>query len=217
MGLISAASDPSHFVALILAFVVAISIHEFAHAYVADRLGDPSPRNAGRVTVNPFRHLDPMGTVLLALVGFGWGRPVLVNPYNFNIGIRIGMAVVALAGPLSNLVLAAALAPLARESGQLEALLPGVGGQFLIEVVVNTIFINVLLAVFNMIPIPPLDGFSVLLGIVPRETAIQLERVRRYGPFVLLALLVAGPFLNFNILGLLLNGPIRILTGLLLG
>ena len=214
MGLLRAASDPVLLVALAVAFVVAITIHEFLHAWAADRLGDPTPRAQNRVTLNPLRHLDPMGTVLLALVGFGWGRPVIVNPSNFRIGPRAGMALVAVAGPLSNLALALALAPMART-------LVNSGGDSTTEIValvlVLAVQVNVLLAVFNLIPIPPLDGFSVLVGIVPADYAYQLDRLRTYGPFLLLGLLIAGPFLGLNVIGFLLGGPIAFINGLLLG
>ena len=214
MGLLRAASDPVLLVSLAVAFVVAITIHEFLHAWVADRLGDSTPRREGRVTLNPLRHLDPMGTVLLALVGFGWGRPVIVNPMNFAVGPRTGMALVAVAGPLSNVVLALALAPVARSFA-------GAGADPLTEamglILVLTVQVNVLLAIFNLIPIPPLDGFAVLVGIVPREIAYQLDRLRTFGPFLLLALLIAGPFLGLNVIGFLVGGPISFVNGLLLG
>ena len=214
MGLLRAASDPALLVALAVAFVVAITIHEFLHAWAADRLGDMTPRREGRVTLNPLRHLDPMGTVLLALVGFGWGRPVIVNPLNFAIGPRAGMALVAVAGPLSNVALALALAPVARTfAGAGGGPLPEVAGLIL----VLTVQVNVLLAIFNLIPIPPLDGFAVLVGIVPRELAYRLDRLRTVGPFLLLALLIAGPFLGLNVIGFLVGGPISFVNGLLLG
>ena len=214
MGLLRAASDPVLLVSLAVAFVVAITIHEFLHAWVADRLGDSTPRREGRVTLNPLRHLDPMGTVLLALVGFGWGRPVIVNPLNFAIGPRTGMALVAVAGPLSNVALALALAPVARTFA-------GSGADPLTEamglILVLTVQVNVLLAIFNLIPIPPLDGFAVLVGIVPSEMAYQLDRLRTFGPFLLLALLIAGPFLGLNVIGFLVGGPISFVNDLLLG
>ena len=215
MGLLSAASNPTYFVALAVAFVVAITIHEFLHAWAADRLGDPTPRSAGRVTLNPLRHLDPMGTLLLVIVGFGWGRPVMVNPRNFRTGARSGMALVAAAGPASNLVLAFGLAPLLR--GLDEGLTIGSGVDSTLALfIVAAIQINIILALFNMIPVPPLDGFSVLTGIVPQQIGEQLERLRRYGPFALMAVLIAGPFLGLNIIGFLLGGPIAAMYNLLL-
>ena len=212
MGLLRAASDPVLLVSLAVAFVVAITIHEFLHAWAADRLGDPTPRQEGRVTLNPLRHLDPMGTVLLALVGFGWGRPVMVNPMNFTVGPRTGMALVAVAGPLSNVALALALAPVARTFAGADPLSDALG-----LVLALTVQVNVLLAIFNLIPIPPLDGFAVLVGIVPRDLAHQLERLRPYGPFLLLGLLIAGPFLGLNVIGFLVGGPISFVNEFLLG
>ncbi len=215
MGLLRAASDPVLLVSLAVAFVVAITIHEFLHAWVADRLGDPTPRRENRVTLNPLRHLDPMGTILLALVGFGWGRPVMVNPLNFSVGPRTGMALVAVAGPLSNVVLALALAPVARTFVETTGADPM--AETLGLILILTVQINVLLAIFNLIPIPPLDGFSVLVGVVPREIAFQLDRLRTIGPFLLLGLLIAGPFLGLNVIGFLVGGPISFVNDVLLG
>ena len=165
-----------------IAFVVAITIHEASHALAATWLGDDLPRLQGRLTLNPLRHLDPLGTVMIAIAAFGWGRPVLVNPYRLRYGVNRGMALVAAAGPASNVALAIMLTPLARQ------LIESATGEtdFLIRAVLLIIQLNVLLALFNLLPIPPLDGFSVLVGVVPQETAERLNELRRFGPISLL-------------------------------
>lgn len=180
------ASDPEFLIMVIVAFVVAITIHEAAHALAATWLGDDLPRLQGRLTLNPMRHLDPLGTLMIAIAPFGWGRPVLVNPYRLRFGVNRGMALVALAGPMSNVALAAALSPVMR---QLVATSPS---ELITLAVIVTVQINILLAVFNLLPVPPLDGFSVLVGVVPQAVADQLNALRRYAPA-----LIIGVFLLF--------------------
>ena len=165
-----------------LVMVVAFTIHELAHAVVADRLGDPTPRRMGRLTLNPVAHLHPIGSLMLLLVGFGWAKPVLVNPLNLRGDRHAAMALVAAAGPLSNVALALlAVLPL-------RLVAPGsAAGAFLAEFV----FINLALAFFNIIPIPPLDGFKVLLGGLPPRAAEQLQPLEQFG-FILVIAVVYG-------------------------
>lgn len=182
---------------VMVAVLVAIDVHEFAHAWAADRLGDSTARELGRLTLNPLAHLDPLGTLMLLVAGFGWGKPVPVNPYRLRGDLRRAGLTVSLAGPLANLLAAAVLAlPLRLESGLLA---PYVRGLF--ELIV---WVNVVLAVFNLLPIPPLDGFSVLLGIVPQDWAARLAAYQAYGPMLLLLLLLAGRYQNLDLLGLVL-------------
>lgn len=203
------ASDPEFLIMVIVAFVVAITIHEAAHALAATWLGDDLPRLQGRVTLNPLRHLDPLGTIAIAIAPFGWGRPVLVNPFRLRFGVNRGMALVALAGPLSNVALALALTPVTR---QLVAISPYDITTDALSVVVQ---LNILIAAFNLLPIPPLDGFSVLVGVVPDPLANQLNELRRYGPYLLI-----GVFLLLWVIpqgAIIITGPAQWVIGLLLG
>ena len=179
---LSQSGDLQLLVIVAIAFIVAITIHEASHALMATWLGDDLPRLDGRVTLNPLRHLDPLGTIMIAIAAFGWGRPVLVNPFRLRYGVNRGMALVALAGPASNIALAIMLTPLLRQLLDSTTENPDI----LIRGIFLVLQLNVFLAVFNLLPIPPLDGFNVLLGIVPEETADRLNELRRFGPMSLL-------------------------------
>lgn len=183
-------------------FLVAISIHEFSHAFAAWRLGDSTARLAGRLTLNPLRHLDPFGTILLLLAGFGWGKPVPVDPRQLRFGRR-GMAIVSAAGPLSNLLMAAVIALFLRGSTAAGVDLTETGYRFLILLTV----LNVGLCVFNLLPIPPLDGFGVAVGVLPWPLARLMAGLARYGAGILLILFVAPTFLHVDLLSLILDGP----------
>ncbi|QFP75663.1 site-2 protease family protein [Deinococcus sp. AJ005] len=156
MGLLSLlTSNPTAFIIIALALVLSLAVHEFAHAYTADRLGDPTPRRYGRVTLNPLAHLDPIGTLLLLVAGFGFAKPVPINPNNLG---RWGTLWVAAAGPISNLVIAFLCAVLLK-------VLPIT--QIGLTILLTVLGINVVLAVFNLIPIPLLDGSRILGALVP--------------------------------------------------
>ncbi|UQN06438.1 site-2 protease family protein [Deinococcus sp. QL22] len=156
MGLLSLlTSNPTAFVIIAVALVLSLTIHEFAHAYVADRLGDPTPRRFGRVTLNPGKHLDPLGTLLLLVAGFGFAKPVPINPANLG---RWGTLWVSAAGPISNLIIAFVAAVLLRVLPQ---------NDLTFQVLLTVLGINVVLAVFNLIPIPLLDGSRILGALVP--------------------------------------------------
>jgi len=175
--------SPAEILGLAIGLILGITFHEFSHALLADRLGDHRPRAMGRVSLNPLRHLDPLGTILLVLVGFGWGRPVPVNPAALRRG-RDGMAIVAAAGPVANVVVAVLLAVLFR-------LLQMAGLDGAAAVVLGTaVFLNLLLAILNFIPIPPLDGYNVLLAFLPPRWAYSVQRYAPYGILVLVVLLV---------------------------
>ena len=177
-----------------VALVIGITFHEFSHAYIADQLGDHRPRALGRVSLNPMAHIDPIGALVFVLAGFGWGRPVPVNVYALRPG-RIGMAMVAAGGPIANVVVATVAAVVYRlfEMG-------GVGG-FAIEVAFWIVLYNLLLAIFNLLPIPPLDGYNVLLAFAPPKLAFTIQRYAPYGVIVLLLLV----FLPNSPLGLMFD------------
>lgn len=175
-------TNPLSFLIYVIALLVAITVHEFSHALLADRLGDPTPRLMGRLTLNPLAHLDPLGTLMLFLVSFGWGKPVQFDPFNLR-NPRKDAAIISLAGPASNLILAALLSVILRIliAGKMLGM-----GVYLLE---PLIFLNVILAVFNLIPIHPLDGFKVVGGLLPREQYASWMELERYGIFFLIILL----------------------------
>ncbi|MGE5541845.1 MAG: site-2 protease family protein [Bacillota bacterium] len=165
--------------------VAGFAFHEYAHAWIAYRQGDVTPKAYGRLTLEPWAHMDLLGTVLLLVYGFGWAKPVPVNPYNFR-HPRQGMLKVALAGPLMNIVVAMCFLLLGR-------LVPGpVSIPFLREIFWAGASVNVGLAVFNMLPIPPLDGSKILAGLVPGEVATYIDRLEQYGPILLVVLVSTG-------------------------
>ena len=180
---------------IVLGMLAGITTHEFSHAAVAVQLGDHQPRALGRVSLNPLRHLDPLGTALLVLVGIGWGKPVPVNIAALRPG-RTGMALVAGAGPVANLVVALGLALIYRAAD-----LAGTGGAVLQLVYVATV-VNLLLAILNLIPIPPLDGFGVLIALVPPRWEYSIRRYQGYGVVLLLLLLILPNSPLSGILGL---------------
>jgi Zn-dependent protease len=201
----------------IIALLIAITVHEAAHAWSAFRLGDPTAKNMGRLTLNPLRHLDPLGSLMLLVAGVGWGKPVPVNPWNFRTSPKAGMAITSFAGPLSNLVVAALVSLLIR-FGNLplslrgSALLPGLG-----DILFSIILLNIGLAIFNLIPIAPLDGFSVALGLLPRRWALQYARLEQYGPIILVGLFAAGWILPIDPLGMLMRPVFSFFLKLFLG
>ena len=192
-------------IAGIIALLVGLTFHEFSHALLADQLGDRRPRAMGRLTLNPIPHIDPIGAVMLLIAGFGWAKPVMVNPYALRNGPR-GMAIVAAAGPIANIVVAIAFAVVFRVLD-----LVGVEHDFVVGLVANVVLLNVLLALFNFIPIPPLDGYNVALAFLPPRTAMTFQRYAPYGMLVLLLLIL----LPNSPLGLLFDLVRAIARGLL--
>ena len=192
-------------VGIAVALVVGITFHEFSHAFIADQLGDHRPRALGRVTLNPVAHIDPIGALVFVVAGFGWGRPVPVNVYALRPG-RIGMAMVAAGGPAANVIVAVAGAVIYRV---LE--ISGVDG-FGLDLAFWIVLYNLLLAIFNLLPIPPLDGYNVLLAFLRPRTAFTVQRYAPYGVIVLLLLV----FMPGSPLGVMFSA-VRSLTGVLTG
>ncbi len=204
---------PLAFVILIAAFgaslLVGLVLHEVAHAYVADSLGDRTPRSFGRLSLNPKRHLDPLGAALIFLAGFGWARPVPVNPFNTSGNVKLNMATIAVAGPVTNLIVAA-IAGLPIKLGWVPFFHPFVAPSLaefaaqvwtespenLVGLFLGTIvLLNVILAIFNLVPLAPLDGFRVVTGLLPRPIATQFSKLEPWCPGILMVLIIL-PFLG---------------------
>lgn len=199
------ASNPIVFLIIAIGIILALTIHEFAHAWVADQLGDPTPRYQGRVTLNPLAHLDPIGTVAIFLAGFGWGKPVAFDPYNLKDPVR-DTALIAFAGPLSNIILAVALA-IPIQFG----ILPPV----FTAAATIIIQINVMLALFNMLPIYPLDGSKILSAFLPKDTAYEYETfMEKYGFFVLIFMIL--PWNGTSPISQIISPAIQFVMSLLL-
>src|ERR687884_1663667 len=193
--------SPAFAVAVLMGFVVGIVLHEAAHAYSAYLLGDDTAYRAGRVTLNPASHLDVLGSLMLLIAGFGWGKPTPVVPSKLRGGI-FGPVAVALAGPVSNLLIVAVCAVL--------YLLPPFReqGGYLFILVVMVAFTNALLFVFNLIPIPPLDGSKVIFPFLPRAFDGFVIFMNQYGPMILLGLILISFVTNLRIFSILL-APVR--------
>ena len=215
--------DPLRFFLLValvaFALMVGITIHEFSHALVADRLGDATARRLGRLSLNPLAHLDPLGTIMLFLVGFGWGKPVPVNAYNLQNGRR-SMALVAAAGPISNLIAVFLFALPIRLNliGSQDALLFGSSfvnaSGLVLSLLAVLIFYNIVLAVFNLLPIFPLDGSNILLGVLPEDAARSYVRLARYGPVLLILVIMLDYMFGLHILGRIMDPAIRYIGSL---
>jgi Zn-dependent protease len=201
----------------LIVIFLGIPIHEWAHGWMAYVLGDNTPEMQGRLSLNPFVHLDPIGTLMILFTGYGWGRSARVNPYRMSrVGsARTGMALSALAGPLSN-VIQAVLFALPVRLGLLD-LFPPSQAQRLASVFAAVIVVNIGLAVFNMIPVPPLDGSKVLAGVAPAPVADALERMEPYAPMLLMLLLFVFPYLGIDVIGILTRPAQRFLLRFLLG
>lgn len=205
----NAGRDPLGFLGFIVAIVLGVTVHEFMHAYTAHRMGDDTARHLGRLTLDPRAHLDLWGSLLIVLLGFGYGRPVPVNEGRLR--SPMSYALVALAGPLTNVALAAIVA-LPLRFGTADV----IGGGY--ERLLGTIvLINCLLAIFNLLPIPPLDGSKVVYGLLPPRQQYAWRTYEQYGPFLLLAVIFLLPYMRIDVLGPLVQSPAialaRFLTG----
>jgi Zn-dependent protease len=184
---------------IIPAILGALTIHEFSHALVSSMLGDPLPKEKGRLSLNPFDHLDPAGILMLILVGFGWAKPVHVDPRYYK-NPRLGMSLVAVAGPVSNLILAFILCFFLA----LLSLVPISSNLVMIiyQLLFYGISINIGLAIFNLIPVPPLDGSKVLFSFLPPKAYNKFLQVERYGIIILICLLLGIPSRLLSLIGL---------------
>ena len=209
--------------AFALSLVAAITFHEFSHALSATLLGDYTARRKGRLTLWPPAHLDPLGTAMIVLAGFGWGKPTPVDADRLGPGPRPGMAAVALAGPLSNIVVAT-VASLPFHAGLFNVgyvglyLFSGSLADVLPYLLGALIFWNLLLAAFNIIPLAPLDGFKIALGILPRELAAQFAQLERFGPMILLgAIMIEFLIPGKGLLSAVVRPLLDTLAGLVMG
>lgn len=193
--------DPNRLITLAILFLTSMPLHEWAHAWAAFQLGDDTAARRGRMTINPVAHLDPVGTIALVLFGFGWGKPVPVSPYRLQGNLRRNHALVSLAGPFSNLVLAM-MAAIPFRLGWLSLY----SGRSLISpqgILMQFISINLALMAFNLIPFPPLDGSRVLAWLLPRQWATKFEQLEQFGgPGLMLALYLMS---RIGILGMVMN------------
>jgi Zn-dependent protease len=208
-------------VSVVLSLIIGITVHEFAHAAAATSRGDLTAQRLGRLTLNPKAHLSPTGSIMLLIVGFGWGNPVPVDLFRLR-GGRRALAFVSAAGPASNVILALVFASLfqvgllsldeisrdALESFNIRAWASIVGSY--------AVQMNLILAVFNLLPIPPLDGGGILAGIAPRGALPAVRQIQKIGPIVLVAILLSTYVTDLNILGMIF-GPVIDLTDVLIG
>ncbi len=202
-------------VARVIVLLIAFTVHELAHALTADYLGDPTPRNMGRITLNPLKHLDPFGTLLLIIAGFGWAKPVMVNPMNMRGNPHTSMAIVAIAGPLSNIAMAV-VAALAFRLGLVHfspSVVPAGNLSMLSFILSNFIWINLILAFFNLIPIPPLDGSKILYAILPSEFVYRLRSFEQFGFIILMAVVFIFPSVLNTLVGVPAWATLQFLLG----
>ncbi|MBS7531117.1 site-2 protease family protein [Hazenella sp. IB182353] len=170
---------------VVIALMIAFTIHEFAHAYVAYKFGDPTAKNEGRVSLNPLVHLDPIGTLLIFIVGFGWAKPVPVNRFYFR-NPKLAGPLVSVAGPLSNICLAFLFMVI----WFLFTAVAGGTSEWLHSFFVININLNLILAVFNLLPLPPLDGYRIIQDLVPNTTRAKLNQYEHYSILIFLVLVI---------------------------
>jgi Zn-dependent protease len=215
-------SDPAAWIARLVIIFIAFPIHEFAHAWTATRFGDDTPRLMGRLTLNPLAHIDVMGALLVIVVGFGWAKPVQVDPYALQRRSHSAMMWVSLAGPFSNLALAILAAiPFRLGLASVAAIYNPLSSTevqgFVSRILADFILINLLLMLFNLIPLAPLDGEKVLDFFLPPNLAKVMDQIRPYGPMILIVLVLVGPYVGLDIIGRIIMPPLQALFGFLVG
>jgi Zn-dependent protease len=192
------------------AILFGLTIHEFSHGYVAWRLGDPTAKMAGRLTLNPLKHLDPIGTIALFIFRFGWAKPVPIDPRNFRHPTR-DMAISSLAGPAANLLTAAVTGLILRV-----LILIHVGG-FVAILTSYFVLFNLILCFFNLIPIPPLDGSRLLYHLLPPNLAAGYARLERYGFLILIGVILVGELTGVSLLSLYITPLLRLFSLIFVG
>jgi Zn-dependent protease len=200
--------DLKNLLNIVIALLFAITIHEFFHAWTANKLGDPTAKMQGRLTLNPLAHLDPLGTICIFIAHFGWGKPVPVNPSYFKHPRRDDVLVSA-AGPISNFVSALFFGLMFQILYKFTAVTPD-----LLKVLELLVVMNLMLAIFNCIPLYPLDGSHILKGFLPRQMLPGYENICRYSPFVLLGVILLGNFAHIPILQYIIWPPIMFFASL---
>jgi len=209
---------PSEIISRVIILLIALPFHEFAHAWTAHRFGDSTPERNGRLTLNPLAHLDPIGALMLVIAGFGWAKPVPINPYALQRRSPSATMLVSLAGPMSNLLLAILAALpfrfglIGRLSSPIRSFLPSPA-----EFLMYFIIINLALMLFNLIPLFPLDGEKVLTYLLPPRFQHFLDAIRPYSSMILLGLIILGRMTPFDVIGWIMGCPLQSLFKLLTG
>ena len=180
--------DPLYLVSIVISLLVALTVHEYSHARVALSYGDPTAKGQGRLTLNPISHLDPIGTLMILIAGFGWARPVPINPMRFR-DLRKGLLWVSLAGPISNFILAFISLLI-----YILAFNYGVRSDFFQVLMLTMVQLNMVLGIFNLIPLPPLDGSKILQTFLPPAALRSYQQIEPYAPIILILLIVTGAF-----------------------
>lgn len=204
-------------ISAVVTLLIAFTFHEFSHAWTATRFGDDTPRLFGRLTLNPLRHLDFMGSLMLIFTGFGWAKPVPINPQKIRQYSPSALMLTAISGPLANLALAIAAALVLRtglvnDMSAAAAFLP-TPRYFLLFF----LYTNLGLMIFNLLPLPPLDGEEILVYLLPAEWEQKWAAIRPYGPYLLIFLLLVGPMIGFNLVDALISPMIQGLARILIG
>jgi Zn-dependent protease len=209
--------DPSVLLPRAITLIIALTVHEFSHAWVATAYGDETPRAAGRLTLNPLRHLDIMGSLMLIFVGFGWAKPVPVNPYALERRSPSALMWVSLAGPFSNFLLAV-LAAIPLRTGLVQLTTGSLSGNLTLPYfLLEFILINLTLMLFNLLPVAPLDGEKIAAYVLPPSAGRFLEQMRQFGPIVLILLLFVLPRLGIDVFGSVIYPVLYRLMNILIG